>query len=534
MSAPEDQVRQQAGGVAGAAPAAGVSRETVIRLAVLAVAILALLGTYRDTLASMIEIWNRSDTFAHGYLVAPITCWLIWRERTRLRGLPLRHSLLGMVAAAVAGFAWLLGELASVASVSQFALVGMIIALVWAVMGTQVVRALAFPLGFLFFLVPFGEFLFPAMMDRTTDFIIWGLRLSGVPVYAEGRSLVIPSGHWEVVEGCSGVRYLIASVVVGSLYAYLTYRSPLRRAVFVAFSVILPVFANWLRAYGIVLVAHLTDNRVAAGVDHLIYGWVFFGLVMMVLFWVGARWREDDTLPASRQNGVVPVMVVSRWSALAAVTWTILASVVVTGWAFVPGVLSAQGPQGPVRFPAFEGRTGWIAAADRLPVWSPRYSGMRGELRGTWMSGEQVVGLYMAYYRNQNPGTELINSENRILWNKDPEWTMAAYTSREAGIGAQTVSVRSTEIYGGDRRLLVWNWYWIDGRWTSNDYVAKLYQAVSMLSGRGDDAAAVMLYAPIVGGRRGDAESALDAFARDMGPGLGELLAQVGGQDGRR
>ncbi|NMF87383.1 exosortase A [Aromatoleum petrolei] len=529
MSAPEDEVRRQADGVAAALPTAGVPRATMIRLAVLAVGLVALVVTYRGTVGAMVEIWGRSDTFAHGYLVAPITCWLIWRERARLRELQMAPSLVGMAAAAVAGFAWLLGELASVASVSQFAFVGMVVALVWAVMGTRVARALAFPLGFLFFLVPFGEFLFPAMMDRTTDFIIWGLRGSGVPVYAEGRSLVIPSGHWEVVEGCSGVRYLIASVVVGSLYAYLTYRSPLRRTVFVAFSVVLPVFANWLRAYGIVFLAHVSDNKIAAGVDHLIYGWVFFGLVMMALFWVGARWREDELPGAPAGDAAVSRVPTHPGTPGAFAAAGVAAILIVLMWQPVLAGLDAQGRRGSVTLAGLNAGGGWERVADtRLPDWKPHFFGMNRELREVWSNGGPPVGLYLAYYRGQGPGQELVNSENRVLKHKDRQWTMTAEGAHSTKIGAEAASVLSTEIAdAASGRLLVWHWYWIDGRWTASDYVAKVYQTLAQLRGRGDDSVAVMVYTPVREGARGAAEAVLADFLRVRGGELSAALARA-------
>ena len=204
-----------------------------LHLLVLAASLLWFAFWYRDTLMAMVDIWERSDTFAHGYVIAPISAWLIWRRRHFIRGVPIASSLLGIVIGLGAGAAWLLGELASVDAVSQFAFVGMLVGLVWAVMGTAVVRTYAFPLGFLFFMVPFGEFMFPTMMAWTANFIIWAVRASGVPVYAEGYNLVIPSGRWQVVEGCSAVRYLLASIVVGSLYAYLNYRSTQKRLLLV-------------------------------------------------------------------------------------------------------------------------------------------------------------------------------------------------------------------------------------------------------------------------------------------------------------
>jgi exosortase/archaeosortase family protein len=163
-----------------------------------------------------------------------------------------------------------------------------------AVLGWTVARRIAFPLFFLLFAVPFGDFTQPKLMEWTAHATVFGLRLTGVPVFSEGQNLVIPSGSWSVVEACSGVRYLIASVTVGTLFAYLTYSSLKRRLLFVGVSIIVPIIANWLRAYMIVMLGHLSGNRLAVGVDHLIYGWVFFGVVILAMFWIGARWREDE------------------------------------------------------------------------------------------------------------------------------------------------------------------------------------------------------------------------------------------------
>ena len=176
--------------------AVGDAAARKLHLFVLVAGVLWLVFWYRDTFMAMVEIWDRSETFAHGFVIAPISAWLIWRRRHFIDYLPFAPSLAGIVIGLGAGLAWLLGQLSSVDAVSQFAVVGMLIGLVWSIMGTAVVRTYAFPLGFLFFMVPFGEFMFPTMMEWTASFIIWAVRASGVPVYAEGYNLVIPSGRW--------------------------------------------------------------------------------------------------------------------------------------------------------------------------------------------------------------------------------------------------------------------------------------------------------------------------------------------------
>ena len=263
-------------------------------LAALGLLLLGLLLLYRETALAMWGIWMRSETFAHAVLVPPIVLWLVWRRRHHVAVLTPQPQPWLLLPLAVAALGWLIADLAGVNAGSQLMFTAMLVLAVPAVLGLSVARALMFPLAFLFFMVPIGEFLMPALMEATADFTVKALMLSGVPVYREGLQFIIPSGAWSVVEACSGVRYLIASFMVGTLFAYLNYNSAKRRLLFGLVSLGMPIVANWLRAYMIVMLGHLSDNRIAAGVDHLIYGWVFFGVVIMLMFWVGSRWAEPE------------------------------------------------------------------------------------------------------------------------------------------------------------------------------------------------------------------------------------------------
>jgi len=260
--------------------------------AALLLVLVAVLIAYRDTAASMVSIWSRSETFAHAFLVPPIALWLIWRQRHTLATMEPRACAWMLLPIAGLALCWLLGELASVNSLTQFAMTGMLVLAVPAVIGLRMTNVILFPLGFLFFAVPIGEFLLPQLMDWTADFTVLALRGSGIPVFREGNRIAIPSGSWMIVEACSGVRYLIASLMVGTLFAYLQYRSARRRWAFVGIAILVPIVANWVRAYLIVMMGHLSGNRLAAGVDHLIYGWLFFGVVIGLMFVLGMWWHE--------------------------------------------------------------------------------------------------------------------------------------------------------------------------------------------------------------------------------------------------
>lgn len=485
-------------------------------------AIFWLLAWYGETVQSMVAIWQSSDTFAHGFLIAPICAWMIWRRRHAIAALDLRPDLLALPLLALAGFGWLLAQLAGAGVVKQYAMVVMIPLLVWAVLGRQVVLELAFPLFFLLFAVPFGEFLEPTLMEHTADFLVFALKLSGIPVYREGQFFTVPSGSWSVVEACSGLRYLIASLTVGVLYAYLTYRSLARRAIFVALSVIVPIVANWLRAYLIVMIGHLSEMKYAVGFDHLIYGWVFFGVVMLALFWIGSFWREDlDPHPAppisaphAKRNGASPVAIVIA---------TIAAAGLVAVWPVAAARLAAAGAFGPPTLQAPPSTEDWQPVAGRLTDWTPRFFSPSAQIHQAYGKQASRVGLYVGYYRNQRQGAELISSINTLVPSYDLVWRNIGESRRVLGSGPEEMPMIEAKLRGQSKSLLVWRWYWVDGRHVVNPYWAKLLQAKSRLLGRGDDGAVVIVYAPY-DDRPLVAERALTDFVGAMQPDITRSL----------
>ncbi len=476
---------------------------------------------YWDTASAMVTIWFRSETFTHALLVPPISLWLIWRRRRALAALPPAPTSLWLLPMVLAGFAWLLGDLAAVNAVTFLALVSLLVLAVPALLGTRVASAILFPLAYLFFAVPIGEFALPQMMEWTAEFTIVALRLTGIPVYREGLSFVIPSGNWSVVEACSGVRYLIASVVVGTLYAYLNYRSMKRRLIFVAVSFVVPIIANWLRAYMIVMLGHLSGNRLAVGVDHLIYGWVFFGVVILLMFVIGSRWAEpsddDDEAPVAASGAVaVPLSV---WRPLLATM--ALAVVAVAPHAWKAGIaLRDPGSPPEIVLPA---PSGWQAVSPAAIDFRPAYINPVSELRGEFTRDQETVGVFVGYYGNQSYERKLITSTNALVKTTDHHWRKVTSVARETVLGGQSVNIRAAELLGpGGVRLEAWQWYWINGHLTGSDYSAKAWTAWSRLLGQGDDSAVVVLYAPK--GEAGSGEAALAAFTAEAYPAIEAAL----------
>ena len=455
---------------------------------------------FRETAVAMVTIWWRSETFTHGFLVPPIVLWLVWRQREAIAALvptPKASAFLFVIAAA---FAWLLGELVAVNSVTQLAFVALLVLSVPTVLGLQVTRLIIFPLGFLFFCVPIGEFLLPLFMDWTAYFTVVALRLTGIPVYREGLQFVIPSGNWSVVEACSGIRYLIASVTVGTLFAYLNYQSTARRVLFVVISIIVPVVANWLRAYMIVMLGHFSGNTLAVGVDHLIYGWVFFGFVIMLMFIIGARWAEPDAVTHARVHGVAGANVAKN-SGLTWIATACFAAMIAWPHAAI-WTIDQRESGGSVSLSAPAVLTpDWALSSASVPEFKPAFKNPSAEVVATYSKQGRNVGLYLGYYQHQTYARKLVSSDNVLVENKSTTWAEVGRGSHALKLAGSQVQVRATEVRGlpqpglpDDGRLTVWQIYWINGTLTSNDYLAKAYSAMHRLMGRGDNSAAIVVF----------------------------------------
>ena len=484
-----------------------------------AIAVVGILLVHADTVASIEAIWRRSETFAHGYLVVPIALWLAWRNRDSIAAAPARPWLPALAGVALAGAFWLVMLTADVLGLRQFALAFMLQAAIVAVVGLRVARAIAFPLLFLLFAVPAGEFLVPKMIELTADFTVAALRASGVPVYREANHFVIPSGAWSVVEACSGLRYLIASMMIGVLYAAVRYQSARRRIAFVAASIIVPIVANWLRAYMIVMLGHLSGNTLAVGVDHLIYGWIFFGVVMGLLFWIGSFWAED-TEPRLPRPAVSISSASGRQTPASRFYVVAVATIVIAAmWRPLAGSFERAPASVPVRLPAIEATQGW-RSSDVLPsTWVPAYEGAKARLRQGFARGDESVGVHIEYYRDQRKGQELVTSTNQLVAAQDNRWVLVAQQDVEATLGDDRQSVQRGIVTGDRTPLVVYRVYWVDGRVAADEFEAKARLAWSRLKGQSDDAALVVVFARERGG-----ESAAPAALSDLWPSIARTL----------
>ncbi|MBR0568568.1 exosortase A [Azoarcus sp. L1K30] len=444
-------------------------------------------GWYWSTAAEIASLWWMSETFAHGLVVLPVFGWLVWRLRERIALLPPLPEIRFIGVVLLGGLLWIAGDAAAVSAATHAGLGIMLLGSIASLLGTQLTVALAFPLVFLLFGVPIGDFLLPEMMDLTARFTVSALRLSGVPVYQEGLQFIVPNGRWSVVEACSGIRYLIASIFVGSLYAYLSYRSARKRLLFMCAALVVPILANWVRAYLIVMLGYLSGNKLATGVDHLIYGWVFFGVVILLLFASGRRWMDE---PADLSAPIKPAnpQQKARWSV------ALPLALVLAAFPLAAHRISPPSAQFEVAYTPPVAASNWMIVAGATPEYRPSYVGYRGMAESVYASrtlAQPPVFLFSALYAEQGQGAEMVTFGNGLR--------------PEGGTGAKTIPSEALETALGTvdyvlintaGRFSVIRWYVVNGRVMTREWEVKARLALMRLLGQSDTSMVFVLSTP--------------------------------------
>ena len=465
-----------------------------LSVTIFAAAVAGLLALFWETASSMERIWATTDSYQHTYLVPFILAYLVWEDRDRLAAALPRPDWRGLAVILLASAGWLVGWAAQVQAVQQLALVGMVQGLVLALFGWAVLRLLLFPVLFLVFLVPMGDFMVPVLQRWTADFVVWSVKLTGIPTATDGFMITLQDGsqpwhRFHVARECSGIRYLTAMFQIGLLTAYLLFRSWPRRIAAVLVALAVPILANWLRAFGIVLIAYHSQGTRGMDVDHIIYGFWFFLFVLAI--YIGVCWLFAEP-PLPRRAPHFPdqaapsrfrqrLLATGALAVLAAATGPLYAMALGQGPDTAPAALQAPGQV-----------DGWRRTAYLGMDWRPRFIGADGEVLARYTRGADTIDLYVARYDRQRQGAELINYRNDLAghgWDDLGERLPATLE-----VDGAPVTVRYVRLAQPDRRRMVFYWYWVNGSLVSSDMMAKLQMTSARLFG-GPAASAVIAVA---------------------------------------
>jgi exosortase D (VPLPA-CTERM-specific) len=493
------------------------------------VLVVALLGyMYEESLAYLFSRWVGSEDYSHGIFVPFISGYLIWQSRHRLKQVSREKSWWGLAIIALGLVLYVVGELSTLFVILHVSLWVVLVGLTIALLGVHGARTVAFPLGYLLTAIPLPMFFYANLSSQlqlwSSSLGVGCLQLVGVMAFREGNVIDLGPVQLQVVEACSGIRYLLPLTSLALLCAYLFKDRMWKRVVLVLSSIPISILINGFRIGMIGVLVELYGKGAAEGFYHLFEGWVIFmvsfGLLIaetVLLARIGEvksqgsvfdrlTWRDQSEDIAQQAIRVVPCRIQSSPSHAYLCSIALLAPFTLFSTVVVDREEIAPPRTAFVDFPMQIDH--WQGAPFALE--SQYIDALRFDdyvLADYRSDKEQPVNFYAAYYRSQRKGQSAHSPQSCL---PGGGWEIASLTQRELPVSQgmmQPLRVNRAVIQKGDQKQIVMYWFKQRERHLTSEYLVKLYLLWDAFSRQRTDGALVRL-AALVG--PGESEAAVD------------------------
>ncbi len=449
--------------------------------------------------------WNSED-YNYCYLVPAVIIYIIWEKRLELKSLPNRFAVAGFVCFIPALSLYWLGELGGEYLTLCLSAWLVVLALAWMHMGWEKLKVIAFPLLMIPTMFPLPSFLHNRISLKlkllSSQLGVKIMQMAGMSVYREGNIIDLGFTQLQVVDACSGLRYLFPVIVLSLILAWF-FRAPFwKRFLLVASSIPLIVLTNSIRIASTGILYEPFGPQVAEGFFHDFSGWLIFMVTLLILLlemWLlgklPGRVKNSGSIAAvTAGESVKPQVDNGRRHVimLIVVTVMMLATFAVSkNVEFrekIPAIKSLS--SFPLQIGPWAGRRRameqkFIDALDLSDYFIIDYYNNSG----------QEINFYTAYYESQRKG-ESIHSPTSCLSGSGWVFKRAGEQTLEiAGYGR--ISVNRAFMLKGDYRQLVYYWFPQRGRNLTNAYQLKIYVFWDALTKQRTDGALVRLITPV-------------------------------------
>lgn len=495
-------------------------------------AFLVALFAFSGGLLELVTRWSTQEEYGHSFFIPLIAGWMLWHRRDAIVQSLGRPSWWGLILALVSIVMLLLGELSALFILLHLGFLVALVGLVLAVGGFGLLRVTILPIIFLGFAIPLPYFIDSMISWRmqlmSSELGVLFIRLFGIPVFLEGNVIDLGMYQLQVVEACSGLRYLYPLMSLGFLMAYL-FRAPTWQKVVLFLSTIpITIFMNSFRIGVIGFLVNLWGTGMAEGFLHFFEGWIIFmacALLMLGEVWIftrfGAKQSVWDVLQLPRiepRQSSTGGQGNSKGPVAAAMIAFALAAVAV----FQLGDRQEIQPDRErfVSFPRVLG--GWESRNIPLDPRIERFLGVEDYIQADFTQpGNVPVNLYVAYYASQRKG---VSPHSPRVCIPGGGWLISSLDRIELPVESEersSVPVNRVLIVRNNQQQLVYYWFDQRGRKMSNEYLMKWHLLNDSIQMNRTDGALVRMVTPVIAGETiEEAEARIKSF-------LGLLLPKL-------
>jgi len=488
----------------------------------------ALLGLlYHQALAYLLGMWGKED-FNYGYAILPIVLYLLWEKRAELKRYPSVPSWRGLIPIGVGIVLYALGELGGEYTTLFLSLWVVIVGLCWLHLGWGKMKVIAFPLAFLLVMFPPPHLLYANLSMKLQLVSSWlGVRLMqlvGMVAYREGNIIDLGFTQLQVVEACSGLRYLFPLIALACLLAYHFRYRFWKGAVLVLFAIPVTIVTNSLRLASVGVLYPFFGQKIAEGFFHAFSGWLIFVAslaILLVVVWGLNRLAPEGPRPAEVQPPKPAGHPVHPYHSLVAILLLLIPLAVFQGMEFRENIPINR----PLRdLPLTVGE--WTGVPSVMDSRTLAVLNLSDYTILDYRDGHgKEVNVYVAYNESQQKGKSTHSPDSCLPG--------SGWIFRESGtldmkaIGGADPSMRVKRAYMEKDGVKQIGYYWFPqrGRNLTNMFQLKAYAFWDALTRRRTDGALVRLITPVYEPEKPeDAEARLQGFVQQIVPILNEYL----------
>lgn len=480
----------------------------------------------------LIVRWDKQEEYSHGYLLPFLTLYFIWQKKNTIIQSEFSPSWWGLALILAALIIFIIGEVSALFILTQYALILVLIGLALALMGWPACKPVLIPILLLVFAIPLPYFLEVSLSANlqllSSKLGVYFIRWCQIPVYLEGNVIDLGDYKLQVVEACSGLRYLFPLISLGFICAYMYDVAFWKRAVVVLSTIPITILMNSFR---IGMIGVLVDNwgiEMAEGFLHDFEGWIVFMACFGVLFIEMALLSKvsGETKSFSQIFGLY------QEEPLNAALFTIkerttsrplMASVIaLAASALIVSSIEKRAEIIPPRtmFLEFPMQIGnWSGTQNAIDDTVTKYLGLTDYVLADYKNDNQeVVNFYSAYYESQRKGQSPHSPRVCI---PGGGWQITEINRIDLG----NLPVNRIVIKKEEHTQLVYYWFQQRGRQLANEYLMKWFLFKDALLINRTDGALVRLTTAVRQNENiADADSRLKTFALQVNPVLPKFI----------
>ena len=503
-------------------------KETPLIWAILAV-LFSLLGyIYFQGFVGLVALWEKREEYSFGYLIPFITLFLIWQRKDILERCEFTGSWLGIPVIVIGILLFAIGELTTLYLLIHYSFLFILLGTTLSFLGWKAFKIIFVPLLFLAFMIPLPQF-FMQELSQVLQLVsskigVWFIRLFDISVYLEGNVIDLGVYKLQVVEACSGLRYLFPLMALSFMMAYFFQDKFWKRAVIFLSSIPITIIMNSFRIGAIGVMVEYWGIEMAEGFLHDFEGWFVFMACMVIILiemWLLAR-IGGEKRPFQQVFGIEfpadtpkDAIIHQRTLPTPFIVSNALVILVAISLMLMPARVDIK-PDRKNFYDFPETINDWKGSSDTLPLNILDALKVDDYLLTSYTHTDgTVVNLYVAYYASQKKG-QSAHSPRTCM--PGGGWKMQGLTQKRLeGIDVNGVPliVNRTIIQKGDYRQLVYYWFQERGRIITNEYLVKWYILWDALTKNRTDGALIRLTTYIPPGEELEvAEKRLHDFTR--------------------